>query len=218
MKKIALLTILWSLVLVVPAFAQPATKWEDFYPLKVKSRWTYRAIDVKTAQPNTDQKRLVVIEIEREEPYVRSTVDKDNKTTDEKFPGFILKSTSGGKTTRDHVVLMKDGLQKVNVAGTSMTPPLLFFKFGLKPGMTWDVSSTSGNTKINGTFTLGADLVSVPQGKHNAFKVSYTNNKPAEERVENEWWFVHNVGMVKQRIKSKEHEIVLELEKYEPAK
>ena len=182
-----------------------APDWRDYFPLKVGHRWTYIV--------NADPKKKVVIEVERMEDYTRKAM-KDDKPIAEKFTGFILKSSSGDKVTRDHVVVMENGVYRIHAAGTLINPPLLFFKFGLQKGETWDLDSTSGNTTIKGTCSIRSDLVQVPYQKkpHNAIIVLFSNNKPGDERHEIEYWFVRNIGMVKQRVELKNHKIVLELE------
>jgi len=125
----------------------------DFFPLKIGNRWIYRSID----GPSTDAKsiplatggviRKVLIEVDRLETHERMGKDQNNKDIVEKFAGFLLKSTSGGKTTFDHVVVLREGVHRISVGGTSntlpvpITPPLLFFKLGINPGDHWEINS-----------------------------------------------------------------------------
>src|SRR5271170_3921808 len=89
-----------------PVGAQPQLLTTDQFPLKVGNRWTYLA-----RNPGADGaakeggKKTVVVEVEREEVYQKNV-------------GFILKMTSGGKTTRDHVVVLSDGVYRIHAAGT----------------------------------------------------------------------------------------------------
>jgi len=204
MKRHLTASICVLIVCASPVLAQ-APDWREFFPLKVGHKWTYIV--------NADPKKKVVIEVERMEDYTRKAM-KDDKPIAEKFTGFILKSSSGDKITRDHVVVMENGVYRIHAAGTLINPPLLFFKFGLQKGETWDLDSTSGNTTIKGTCSIRSDLVQVPYQKkpHNAIIVLFSNNKPGDERHEIEYWFVRNIGMVKQRVELKNHKIVLELE------
>ena len=155
--------------------------------------------------------------MEREEPYFRKKKNAENKDIEVKNTGFILKASSGAKQQRDHVVVLEDGVYKIYVADTQMSPPVCAIKFG-KSGQ-WEVLSKSGNTTVKGTFTLKATAVKVPAGDFKeAYLISFSNNLNDESRVENDCWYVKDVGMVKQRVLQKGHEIVLELEKLEPAK
>jgi len=218
MHKIMMAAIALLATGVTSLFAQTMHQ-SVFYPLNIGDRWTYRVLDLKAAPTSADSKKKVVVEVERQEPYTRK-VEKDGKSATETKIGFILKSTSGGKTTRDHVVVLEDGVYRIHAAGTPITPPLLFFKLkDVKIGEMWDGKSVSGNTTIKGTFTLRQEGVTVPFRKvGDALFVSFTNNKAGEDRVEIDYWFVKDIGMVKQRVREKDREIVLELEKYEPKK
>jgi hypothetical protein len=200
------------------------------YPLKVGHRWTYVATDVKAGQAKADKKQRVVIEVEREEVYVEN-VFVDGKVVQENHPCFLLKQTSGGKTTHDLVLLTEkgldimdkaakdanpnvrsQGLHRIHTAGTPLTPPLKIVPFPYKPNIQWTANSTSGNTVMKGTFTTFAVGVKVPFGefKQNVLHVAYREQQKGDLRIEIDYWFAHDVGMVKQ--------IVLELEKFEPAK
>ena len=174
------------------------------YPLEVGNRWTYVVHNAKDkGKDNT--KKTVDVEVERREPY-------------QKHIGYILKNTSGAKVTTEHVVVMEDGVYKVQAAETLLTPPLCLIKLGDK-GNTWNVDSKGGTTAIKGTYTVKADTVTVPAGTYEkAFKVSYTNGKSGDKRIDIDCWYVLNIGMVKQHINEKGNEIVLELKKFEAAR
>lgn len=193
-----------------PALAQPALK-TPYYPLEIGQKWTYRIKDLAAPQPKGNPAREVVVEVEREEIY--SSKDKEKmgaKEVDTKHTGFILKMTSGDKVTRDHVVVLEQGVHRVHASGIAMTPPLLFFKLGVKPGETWTAESVSRDTTIKASFAWKNDIVEVPHGKHAAILVTSVL-KRGDERDEIDYWFVSGIGMVKQRIKSKNHDLVLEL-------
>ncbi len=223
MLKTAVPMIAVVLTSCLPLFAQ-APSQSPFYPLNVGDRWTYRVLDLKAPPGKSDGKKKVVVEVERQEKFTRK-VEKDGKVVLEDGKplmdtrvGFILKSTSGGKTTRDHVIVMDDGIHRIHAADTPITPPLNFFKHPLKPGETWECNSTSGNITIKGVFSWRSEPVAVPFGKMNTLVVSFTNNLANEKRVEIDYWFAEKIGMVKQRVREKNREIALELEQYEPAK
>jgi hypothetical protein len=188
----------------------------NHYPLEVGHRWTYRMTDLKAPPGQPVQKRQVVIEVERTEVYVDKKKDKGVETTT-KYKGFILKMTSGNKSTEDLVVVLPSGIHRVHIGKTPITPPMLFFKAAEQ----WPLDSVSGNKNLKGTFTAKADKVTVlPFSKEPlaAWLVSFNNNEQGEERSEVDCWYVPDVGMVKQRIKGQGQEVILELEKFEKAK
>src|SRR6266705_2377122 len=134
MKTTMTASICWLLACAIPAIAQ--NDYRSYYPLKVKQRWTYVSSDPKAAQdpqkkddakkPATDPNKQLVIEVERAEEFIRKGM-KDAK--DEKFPGFILKMTSGDKVKRDHIAIMNDGAYRASLDGRALSPPVLIFKF-----------------------------------------------------------------------------------------
>ncbi len=219
MRPLALIA---SLVCATFVLAQePVLLQSELYPLKVGTRWTYRVHD-KKAEPNKALPiRRVVIAVEREEVYAEKKLEKDGKEKLEKYVGYILKSTSGSKSTLDHVVVTRQGVLKVHTAGTPLTPPLLFLKFDLVKGQkSWDWHSTSGNTTLKGTFNLSVGDVKILASKDpvNAVLVAYRDHQPKEKQVEIDYWFAQGIGMIKQRVREQNHEIEIELEKYEPVK
>jgi len=212
MKKSATLSL--GCLIAFAAFAQAQTPIKtEYYPLEIGKRWTYRHIDMKAPQGKAAPKRTVVIEVERDEPYVEKKTVKGT-TTEKKYAGFLLKMTSGDKTTRDHVVVTEEGVCRVQVADTAITPPVLFLKFSVKPGETWKCDSVSGNTAIKGTFTFTGERVRVPHGEYDALHISFQG----ENQVAFDNWFVEKIGVVKHRVRGKNFDIVMELEKVETAK
>jgi len=224
--------------------AQGPEKAFDFYPLKVGNRWTYVATDLKGGQAKADKKQKVVVEVVREETYIENLL-VDGKMVQEKHKGFVLKSISGGKTSDDFVlftekgldILEKDakakdatarskGLHRIHTAGTPITPPLKILSYPYIRVDEWTANSTSGNTVMKGTSKAQqqdvkdrTQDVKVPFGVFpGALHVAYRDHQKADLRIEIDYWFANHVGMVKQRVLSKDHEILLELEKFEPAK
>jgi hypothetical protein len=215
MNRLPFSALLLLLLCASTVAGQPAPLRSSYFPLDVGAKWTYLATDLR-AKAKSDVERRVVIEVERTELYVEMKAE-NMKVVATKYIGYLLKSTSGDKVTRDHVVVLPDGIFRVHAADTPITPPLLFFKLGKQDTNKWEVNSTSGNTTLHGDFTIGETTVSVPAVKDaKAIQVSYRSKKAGDERVEIDYWFVEKFGMVQQRIRTKSHEVMLKLEKYEP--
>lgn len=201
--------------------AQPQPELQTkYFPLKVGNRWTYVARHGKDDNPKADQKKTVVIAVEREFPFVRKIMtdakDKD-KVKAVTNTGFVLKMTSGPNSKEEYIAVLEDGVYRTRIQNAEITPPLCILKLG-DIGK-WTVNSKSGNATVKGTFTLKNTSVKVPAGDFDkAVLVSFTNGLVGDELVENDCWYVEKIGMVKQRVVQKEHEVVLELEKYELAK
>jgi hypothetical protein len=216
MMKAAFLTVPTILLLAAgSASAQPPARLESVdYPLKVGQRWTYQVIDLKKLPAKVDPKSKVEIEVEKEEIYTRKELGKK----DEKFIGFLLKSTSGANAKRDHVVVLKDGVYRVHTAEAPLTPPLQFFKQPLGPGETWEANSMAGKEVIKGTFTAQHEKVTVPAGTYDAMAIRFRSDPALDPPFEFTNWFVRGIGMVKQHVKSKDHERLLELQSFSGAK
>lgn len=229
MKNIGTASICLLLAFTGDAFAQ-TSNWGVFYPLKVGNRWTYVASGSTSAKDpqkkadkgkDADASKKVVIEVERAEDYVRKDM-KDGKPIEEKFPGFILKLTSGDRVARQHVAILADGVHRISENDRTITPPLLILKFGLKNvGQSWDWDSKTETTPIRGTCTIGSEDVRVPYKDGTPLQtltVTFSNKKAGDDRQEITTWFVREIGMVKQQIRMKNHNRVLELIRFEPAK
>lgn len=220
--SIALLGVVTIFSLAVLGAAQPDGKLEvqtsthSYYPLNIGDKWIYRYVELKSPQKE-DVRRIVEIEVDRQEIY---KAKNDKGVVVSLHGGAIIKSTSGNKSQQDLVVVLKDGVYRIHTAGTTMNPPLNFFKLPPpKDEKKWEVNSLSGNEVVKGTFTWRQDEVKVPAGAFDAVVVLFSNNeKDEDKRVEVENWFAKDVGMVKQRIRQKGHEHALELEKYIPRK
>jgi hypothetical protein len=195
---------------------EPQTQTHPFFPLNIGDKWTYRYVELKAAK-KAEVPRTVEIEVEREELY---QAKNEKGVVVGLHGGFILKSTSGNKTQHDHVVILKDGVHRVSTAGTAINPPLNFFYLPRPPkDDKWEINSVSGNKVVKGTCTWRTESVAVPRGKFDTVAVLFTNNEKDEfKRVEVEYWFAKDIGMVKQRILQQGHEHALELEKYTPKK
>jgi hypothetical protein len=208
MQKTLTASICLLIVSAVPVLAQAPIKM-DYYPLEIGHTWTYHV--------KGDPKKKVVIEVERAESYKRKET-KEGNTLEVKFTGFILKSTSGDKITRDHVVVLDNGVHRVHLAGAPINPPLLFFKFPVQSGETWTCDSVSGNTTIKGTSTASLVKNQGADGKTDYWMIEYNNNQRGDERIEITYWFAPGFGMIQQHVKMKNHDITLKLEKFQPGK
>jgi hypothetical protein len=196
---------------------QPAPKPKRavsvFFPLEKGHKWTYRVTDNKAAQPKADA-RPTVIEVEREEVFSFKE-SKDGVDTEIPYIGFVLKNSNGDRASRDRVVVTEgDVVHRTHVAGTALQPPQAFFRILQK----WESEAKAGGTQVKGTFTNELVEVQVPAGKYKAYHITFNNNLPGDEAVEIHRWFAPDIGMVKQRVKMKSHDIVLELERFDKGK
>jgi hypothetical protein len=189
----------------------------EYYPLEKGYRWIYRLQDLQQPLAKVEPNRKVEVEVVDTATYTHKKLI-DDKTIDVKYAGFVLQSTSGDKSTRAHVFVNENGVHRFHDAGVSIEPPFSFLKFGLMLGDKWECRATNGDKSIKGTCSINQDTVSVPYRKGEKLKAVTTHFKSDDGRIEIEYWFVKDIGMVKQRIKGKGVHIVLELEKFSNTK
>lgn len=181
----------------------------NYYPLKLGQRWTYQVTDLKATPVKVDPKVKVEIAVDKVAVYTRVKNDKK-----ESFTGYLLKST-GGQSKLDQVVVLDDGIYRVQTANVALTPPLQIFKLPLKDGETWEANSSIGKETIKGTFTARHEKVTVPAGSYeDAMAIHFRSGPAAGSAFEFTTWYVKDIGMVKQHVKSKEHERLLELQQF----
>jgi hypothetical protein len=202
-----------SLLLAVAAGAvaqEPRFK-HPFYPLKVGNQWTYRS--------GKELKEFVVIRVERELPL---TVRKDKDGKDERVIGYEVSIRSGPRLTTEQVAVLADGVYRFGTADKAITPPLRFFKFPLKPGESWDVEARTEDGKtIKGTFVGGEELLHLTlNGKPRdvpATTVTCKDFRIDDQSMALTYWFAHDLGLVKQQVRTGTNEVTLELTEFRPA-
>jgi hypothetical protein len=194
---------------------------ESLYPIKQGFRWIYRVTDAKAVKSGTaGATEHVIIAAASEQTFGIKKKSSDGEDFTEEVVGFNLQVTSGGKGLKaqllqEQVVIGDDGVYRVSGAGKIIVPPLRFLKSGAKKGDTWKVESQSENAVIKGEFTVDEEVVKVPLGEYKAIVVRARDFQIGSDKMQVESWFSANVGMVKQRVQSGNHDVTLELEKIE---
>jgi hypothetical protein len=202
---------------VVPCQSQekkPAQYDADFYPLREGNQWTYKMTIGDAKEQKKEQK--VVITAGKPEAYEFKTV-KDKKEFSEIIVRFPLKVVSEAKELVEHVAV-KDGVYRIALAGKDINPPLCFLKLPAKKGDSWKVDSKSENAPITGTFTCDQEKVKVPFGEFNTIRVSTPDLQLERDKMAIDYWFAQNVGLVKQRVRVGNNDVLLELEDFKAAK
>jgi len=196
MRRLVLCT-LATFVLAVPT-SQSQQKDQDFFPLKIGSKWHYKSGDEK-----------VVVQVAKAETL---EILRDKKKGKEKVPGVTLKITSAGRELTEQVAVLDDGVYRFAVAGKEITPPLCILKFPIKKGDTWPVDSVCNEQPIKGVFTSDEAEIKVPAFK-SPFRAVTTSFK--DPKMSFEYFFAPEYGIVKQRIEIGGSKLLLELERYE---
>lgn len=125
----------------------------------------------------------------------------------------------------EHIAASPEGMVRVAFDDKKAEPPLLFLKLPYKKGETWKVDSTVGKTdkapgdRVKGTFKEGeAPRVKVPAGEYETITATSDDLNANGTGLKFTSYFAKDVGMVKQEISIAGENVVVELERFEPAK
>jgi hypothetical protein len=167
-----------------------------YYPLKVGNTWHYKIGDTK-----------MEMKITRFEKVAGQTCAR-------------LEMRMGDKVGAVEHIAVKDGsVYRCGFEGKQAEPPVKFLEYPDQLGHTWEVKSTIGPEKLAGTFKIGkVDKVTVAAGTFQNVVTSSSDNMDANgQQLSFTYYFVRDVGVVKQTIKIGGQEVTIELEKFEPA-
>jgi hypothetical protein len=180
-----------------------------YYPLRVGNEWTYK---VTTG----DIVKKVVVTVDHNELYDHKFT-QDKKEATETIVRYRLKVVSESKVLEEHVAPLKDGVYRFTTAGKDIAPPLRFLN-KLPAAETWTVESTSENVPLKGTFSSGEETVKVPAGQFTAWRVSAQTFQFGAEKMSLDTWYAPDIGMVKQKVRVANSEVLMELEQFKAGK
>ena len=189
--------LLCALVVVLPAasFSQDTSKDAELYPLRKGSKWTYKS--------GTDNVEVVVkdvAKVEKEDVYEMVT------------------SINNTPMAAEHVVVRKDGVYRVKIGGLEVKPPMLFLKFPVKKGESWQVASAVGPENLGGKLTIGETKVKWDNKDVDAITVTGPEMTANGQKMSLSYTFVKDVGMFATSATIGGAKLELTLTKYEPGK
>lgn len=177
-----------------PAVGQEKLRESPYFPLQVGHEWTYRM-----------REQRVTVRVVKSEVIDRVLCAR-------------LETKTGNKILTENVAMQDDGVCRFSADGSAITPPLCFFKPDAKTGSTWKNAAVMNSLPIEATFTAGEAKVTVPAGNFQTRTATTTDFRLGQERLAVTYWFAKGIGMVKQRLQIGDREVLLELEKFVPAK
>jgi hypothetical protein len=184
-----------ALVLVMPASQAAA---QDYMPLKVGNKWTYK-VEFSGQNLNITQK---VTKIEK-----KGDVDVASIESDVMGMNIVEQTSSSAK-----------GVFRYSFNGIPVDPPIQALKLPFKKGETWEAEVNIMGQKLKATMKAeGEEEVTVPAGKHKAILVSMEMDVMGQA-VKAKSWFADKVGIVKQTFELGGVAGTSELEKVELAK
>jgi hypothetical protein len=198
MKRLATLT-----ALVILAGSLNSVRADDkdkvgespYYPLKVGSTWTYNG------------------------PGATKIV---NKITGHEKVGDVMcakvETQVGGVTqTFEHIGITADGIYRYSFNGTKIDKPVLILKLPAKKGDEWKIDTKIGTEAVTGTLMTTEDALTVPAGKFTAM-VAGGKLMTGGMTIEVANYFVKDVGIAKIKMDVAGQSVIVELDKFEPAK
>ncbi len=185
-----------------PAATPDLASATPYYPLQVGNTWYYKIADNKYSLKVAKYEKVGDVECARVEMIVEDQV----------------------KVVED-ITVTKDGVARVAYDGKRAEPPLVFLKLPFQKDQTWEVNTVVGKTdkspgeKVTGTLKAGeAPKVQVPAGTYDTITVTSQNLQANGMPLNFTYYFAKGMGMVKQEIDVSGQKVVIELEKFEPAK
>jgi hypothetical protein len=179
-----------------PLSGEEKGKASPYFPLQVGTQWHYRLGDEQ----------------------VRIQVARHEKVGDEWCA--VLESVQDGIVIETETVAVRgDGLYRIATDDGKLNPPLLFFRLPPRKGDSWPVKfKVNGEASVSGTFVVDQEVAEVPAGK---FAAVVTHSKDFEAdgiKFTMASWYASGVGPVKKLLRAGPLEMVLELERFEPAR
>jgi hypothetical protein len=171
----------------------------DYYPLTVGNTWQYK---VGTTG------------------FLLKVAKKEKVKTDK---GDIecarIELVTNNKTASfEHIGITPDAIVRYTFEGKPAAPPIPFFKLPPKKGASWEVDSKIDGQVLKGKFTSGEEEIKVPAGSFKTVTVTGKDLDVNGRKMTLTYYFADKVGMVKQVIELEGQKIIIELEKFEPAK
>lgn len=218
----------WFLVIVLTLAAgfrsagqekeQPKEFTNRLYPIGPGFRWHYRVTDLK-APKATDSaaKQQVIVTAGAKQVFTLKKKYKDEAEKSEQVYGYELQVQGSGKPLLEQVLVSDDGVYRVSGAGKLISPPLCILKANAVKGTAWKCDSQSENAVIKGEFIVDQQDVELPVGTlTGAIVVQSRDYTIGTQKMQVTTWYKESLGMVKQHVQVGNHDVILELEKFEP--
>jgi len=199
-----LLPIYGSAFLLAASFtlAQPDKKGNEpnYYPLQVGNEWKYR-VEVGGSSAQAVSRITKMESFEGKDPLAR-----------------LEAKVNENIVATEHLSVTDQGIFRYRNNGQEITPPIKLLKYPARSGDKWEGDISVGKEKGKYFCETKEDSVEVAAGKFaKAMKVTVTLESKMQ-KVITSYWFVKDIGFVKQTVEAGDLYINMELEKFEPAK
>lgn len=179
----------------------PHVASSPYYPLKVGTRWLYKSAD-----------HALEVRVVKHERVGQTAC-------------ALLETTRDGvKVASEHLFAKNDGVYRLSADGKVFTRPIPLLKMPPKRGQHWSVTFEQQRPPQRGVFETGAEDVDVAIGSFHGPDVVRASRLAVTLRgeilagevptVRFRYWFVWDVGIVKQVITTRERTVEYELIKF----
>src|SRR5580692_1094331 len=152
----------------------------DYFPLKPKSKWTYKVPD-----------QFVESVVAGTEKYNVNNVNEECTRVD---------TIVNGKIQASELYLLKpDGVYRVKVKDDKIDPMVKILSIPPKKGDTWEIKSKVGTQTVSGKFVTKeiSEKVTTPKGSFETVLVEGVDFDVAGTKTTVKVWFAKGVGIVK---------------------
>jgi hypothetical protein len=126
-------------------------------------------------------------------------------------------SVNGNVVAKEHLLQNDQGIFRYRNNDLDISPPICLLKYPIKDKAKWDGDIKVGNDKGKYFCETKEETIETPAGKYKAVKVSLRLESKGQN-VTTAYWFVKDVGIAKQTVDAAGLSLLMELEKFEPAK
>jgi hypothetical protein len=187
------------------AVAKPAKKGDkkdgaaeqaDYYPLQVGNKWEYR------------------VEVAGNSAKAVSSITKMESFEGKEHPLARLEAkVNDNVVATEHLLATDKGVFRYRNNGQEINPPICLIKYPARSGDKWEGDITVGKEKGKYLCETREEIV----GKYTAMKVTVTLDAK-NQKVSTSYWFVKDIGFVKQTVDAGDLNIKMDLESFELAK
>lgn len=171
----------------------------DYYPLRAGTKWTYRVV------LGGEAKGMVINQIAKIEKIDDQSLARQETVA------------QGNVAATEHLSSTAKGIFRHRYNGVEVVPPVCVLRYPVKQGDSWGSEAKVGDQTIKMTSRVGEEEVTVPAGKYKAITVQ-VDGDAAGTKIRTTYWFVANIGFVKQVADIAGNQIILEMEKFEAGK
>jgi hypothetical protein len=172
-----------------------AAEQGNYYPLQVGNKWDYKV----EAAGSSAQAVSRIVKVENIDGVSLARLEA---------------TVNGNVVANEHLRSDDKGVFRYRNNGQPIDPPICLLRYPAKSGDKWDGDITVGKEKGKYSCETREENVEVPAGKFKAMKVTVTLEAKMQ-KVTTSYWFVKDVGFVKQTVEAGDLIINMDLEKYD---